>query len=174
MEKVRDAYCKTVTLYTDCQESVSNFDNSELHIRQYKVYKIAQIVVSESLRERTPYSSDRQAIFGHPGQHRVFHTFRQTFHWQPWQKRFFVSSSGCGICKKRKPRDFVSSKPRLHWQYKLKRHLQLFPTEEPLEFVAIDIIGLLPTAFLENEYVLVITNRNFKPTRATPVSKTTA
>jgi transposase InsO family protein len=52
--------------------------------------------------------------------------------------------------------------------------LKLFPATEPLEFVAIDILGPLPKTVHGNRYLLVITDRFSKLTRTIPVRTTNA
>lgn len=49
---------------------------------------------------------------------------------------------------------------------KQKRHLQLFPSTDPLEFDATDILGPLSKTAQENQYVFIIMERYSKLTRA--------
>jgi hypothetical protein len=48
------------------------------------------------------------------------------------------------------------------------------PANEPLEFVAIDILGPLPKTFHGNRFLLVISDRFFNLTITIPRMKTTA
>jgi Integrase core domain len=52
--------------------------------------------------------------------------------------------------------------------------LKLFPPSVPLEFVAIDILGPLPTTKSGHQYLLIISDRSSKLTRAMPVRDVTA
>jgi transposase InsO family protein len=53
-------------------------------------------------------------------------------------------------------------------------YMKLFPPSEPFEFVAMDILGPLPTSKLGNRYLLVIVDRFSKLTRTIPLRSTVA
>ena len=53
-------------------------------------------------------------------------------------------------------------------------NMQLFTAQEPLEFVAIDILGPLPKTAHGNRFLLVISDRFSKLTRTIPMRTTTA
>lgn len=55
-----------------------------------------------------------------------------------------------------------------------KSPLQLFPSSEPLDFVGMDILGLLLKTASRNQYAVVITDCYLKRTRAISSSKTTS
>lgn len=57
-------------------------------------------------------------------------------------------------------------------QYRHKRPLQLFSASGPLNFVAMDILGLPPKTTQVNRYVLVLTNRYSKLMKAILTSTT--
>jgi hypothetical protein len=52
--------------------------------------------------------------------------------------------------------------------------MTLFPAHEPLDYVAIDILGPLPRIKKGNQYLLVIADRFSKPVRTVPLSRITA
>lgn len=54
-------------------------------------------------------------------------------------------------------------------QYNHQKHLRLFPAKGMLEFIAMDILGPLPTTKTGKQFVVVITDRYKKLTRAAPV-----
>lgn len=56
---------------------------------------------------------------------------------------------------------------------KCGRQLQLFTASSPLEFVVMDILGLLPKTSNCNKFVLVMTDRDSMLTRAEQKSKMT-
>ena len=60
---------------------------------------------------------------------------------------------------------------------KLRTHsapLKLFPARKPLEFVAIDILGLIEKTSDGFQYILVMTDRFSKLTKVVPLKKITA
>lgn len=59
-------------------------------------------------------------------------------------------------------------------RHRNKRHLQHFPASRPLEFIAMDILEPLPETMQGNQYVVIITDRYSKLTRAIKTSKTAA
>lgn len=56
-------------------------------------------------------------------------------------------------------------------QYKHKQPLPLFTSRKPPKFEEMDILGLPPGTTQENPYVIVMTDRLSKSTRAVPTSK---
>jgi hypothetical protein len=57
---------------------------------------------------------------------------------------------------------------------KRTRHLKLFPPSDPLEQVAIDILGPLPKTKRGHQYILVVTDWYSKLARAAPLRGVTA
>lgn len=57
-------------------------------------------------------------------------------------------------------------------QYVHTKHLMFSPPSGPLEFVAMDILGLLPRTNLGNQFCLVISDRHTNLTRAIAISTT--
>lgn len=57
---------------------------------------------------------------------------------------------------------------------KQKRHFQLFPASEPLQFIAMDVLGPLPQTNHGNVFVLVMKDPYPKIIGAISTSKTTA
>lgn len=56
---------------------------------------------------------------------------------------------------------------------KRKRKMRLFTPNEPLQFVAINILGPLPKKETGNKHVVVVTDRFCRLTNATQMTKTT-
>lgn len=55
---------------------------------------------------------------------------------------------------------------KIEWELNTKRDLQLFPAAETLDFAAMSILRPLSKTAQGNQFVLVITDRNFKLTRS--------
>lgn len=56
---------------------------------------------------------------------------------------------------------------------RLQRKLELFPSGILLQFVPIDIVGVLPRIKSSNQFVLILTDQYSKLTRTIPTSNTT-
>ena len=57
---------------------------------------------------------------------------------------------------------------------KRKQHVSLFPAHEPLEFLAIDILGPLPKTPRGNQFILVVCDRFTKLVRTIPLRTITS
>lgn len=53
------------------------------------------------------------------------------------------------------------------------RHVQLFPATGPLEFVVIDVLGLVPKIIKGNQHVVINRNSYSKLRRAVPTARIT-
>lgn len=61
--------------------------------------------------------------------------------------------------------------PHMGTKFKHRQQLELLPPADPLEFVAIDILGPLPRIKSENKLGVLLTDRYSKITRAIPKAK---
>jgi hypothetical protein len=57
---------------------------------------------------------------------------------------------------------------------KRKQYVTLFPAQEPLEYLAIDILGSLPKTPRGNQFILVVCDRSTKLVRTIPLRKITS
>ena len=71
-------------------------------------------------------------------------------------------------------RDCLSCAAARGTRYKVQKHMKLFPATDPLEFLAMDLLGPLPRTHQGNEYVLVITDLFTKLCRSVPLRNTKA
>ena len=100
---------------------------------------------------------------GHPGQTRLYNTVRRTYYWPHMAADTYATVRNCGRCAKNR--------------IKLRRRtnfLKLFPAREPLESLAMDILGPLTKTKSGCEYLLVICCRFTKLTQVVPLRSITA
>ena len=122
-----------------------------------------QIILPKPLRQRALLLAHYPVLAGHPGGSRMYQTLRRTFYWPSMAMDVYNNVRHCTSCAKER----ISL--RKHASY-----LSLFPAQNPLEFVAIDILGPLPRTSNGNRYHLVITDRFSKIGQTIPLRKTTA
>ena len=123
-----------------------------------------QMVIPPPLRQRALHLAHYTPASGHPGISRQFYTMRKDMYWPQMAADIAKVSKECHACANER--------------VKLRQHaspMKLFPASAPLEFVAIDILGPLNPASQDgNKFVLVITDRFSKLTRAIPMRTITA
>ena len=122
-----------------------------------------QILVPRSLRPRVLHLEHYPKSIGHPGVTKMFATMRQRYFWRNMYKDVEETIRQCTPCAKNR----VQERKRVSL-------MKLFPANEPLEFVAIDILGPLPKTAHGNRFLLVISDRFSKLTRTIPMRTTTA
>ena len=97
---------------------------------------------------------------GHPGQTRMFHRLRRTYYWPQMSADAAATVRECTQCAKNRLRLIRQVNP-----------MRLFPPTKPLECVAIDILGPLPTSKAGHKFLLVMTDRFSKLTQVTPLKR---
>jgi Integrase zinc binding domain/Integrase core domain/RNase H-like domain found in reverse transcriptase len=153
-----DDYCQSYRNKEGWEE-----DSNGLLMRVSPLDNVAQIIVPQSMRERLLTLGHYPKSAGHPGGDRLFRTIRREFYWPAMAAdcRAFVSR-----CPSRAAKQLKSQKKT--------SHMKLFPPNAPLEFVGIDILGPLPVTRDGNRFLLIITDRYYKLTKAVPMRKITA
>jgi transposase InsO family protein len=101
-------------------------------------------------------------ISGHPGAKKMFKTFRKEFYWPTMVADVYDHVKLCHECTKE------NSTLR-----KRSKEITLFPSEQPLDFVAIDILGPLTKTIKGHQYILVIADRFSKLVRTIPLTTIT-
>jgi Integrase zinc binding domain/Integrase core domain len=122
-----------------------------------------QILVPSSLRPRVLYLEHHPKSIGHPGVTKMFATMRQRYFWRNMYKDVEETVRQCTPCAK----NWVQERKRVSM-------MKLFPANEPLEFVAIDILGPFSKTVHSNRFLLVNSDRFSKLTRTIPMRTTTA
>ena len=122
-----------------------------------------QIAIPTILQDRCMGLFHLPRIAGHPGSTKMYSQMRRGFYWPRMAADIYHYVSKCPSCAKKS----------LRTKRKTTR-MQLFPPNAPMEFIAMDILGPLTTTEKGNRFLLVITDRFSKLTRAYPLSTTTA
>ena len=117
-----------------------------------------QILVPKELRQKVLFLAHYTPVAGHPGVSKQYYTMRQTFYWPSMFHDIQQASINCHECAMERV------KLRAH-----KSPMKLFPATEPLEFVAIDLLGPLLRSSTGHRFILVITDRFSKLVRAVPL-----
>jgi transposase InsO family protein len=92
----------------------------------------------------------------------MFKTFRKEFYWPTMVADVYDHVKLCHECTKENPT-----------LRKRSKEITLFPSEQPLDFVAIDILGPLTKTIKGHQYILVIADRFSKLVRTMPLTTIT-
>jgi Integrase zinc binding domain len=122
-----------------------------------------QILVLSSLRPRVLYLEHQPKSIGHPLVTNMFATMRQRYLRRNMYKDVEETVRQCTPCTN----NHVQERKRVSL-------IKLFPANEPLEFVAIYILGPLPKTFHGNRFLLVISDRFYKLTRTAAAGHATS
>ena len=163
-EQKNDSYCQTILARVSTKKKNPFFEGDDGLLRRKCPYDgQVQIVLPESLRPRVLNLSHHALLAGHPGQTRLYNTVRRTYYWPHMAADTYATVRNCGRCAKNR--------------IKLRRrtnYLKLFPAREPLESLAMDILGPLTKTKSGCEYLLVICCRFTKLTQVVPLRSVTA
>lgn len=122
-----------------------------------------QVVVPVSLRQAVMEREHENPTAGHPGGPRMFAAMRRFFYWPAMAVDVVDHVRGCHPCAR--------NRMSLHRQASA---MKLFPPDGPNEQVAIDILGPLPVTEEGNRYILVMSDRFTKLSRAAAIPDDTA
>ena len=162
-EQAGDSECQNYALDAGRPQSMFDFNEDGVLVRRSPWDGAIQTVVPASLRDRVIQLSHKPLSQGHPGKNRLYQTLRERFYWPFMASDAEHHVATCRTCVQ-------ATGVRRKKQHKTR----LFPPTGPLQDVAMDLLGPLPKTRLGNQYVLVITDRFSKLTRAIPMAKTTA
>ena len=158
-----DAYCRDTAQTVGQPGSAFNFDRDGILVRRSTLDGSIQKVVPDSLRSTILSLAHDSPAAGHPGAIKMYETMRRFLYWPLMASDVYDYVRGCASCAR--VRGTAAQRQKL---------LTLFPAAGPLEFVAMDIAGPYPRTRNGNEYVVVLTDRFTKLTRAIPTRTTTA
>jgi hypothetical protein len=122
-----------------------------------------QILVPMALRPRFIYLKHYPRSAGHPGVTKMFRSMRNRYSWKKMYREIEDAVRSCEQCA----RNNVQERTRVN-------KMQQFTAQEPLQFVAIDILGPLPKTAHGNRFLPVISDRFSKLNRTIPMRTTTA
>ena len=163
-EQARDAYCCTKRTEMDHEwNSPFKEDETGLLVRISNLDGAHQIVIPKSMQKRILYANHYPKTAGHPGGRRMFYTMRRYYYWPYMSLDIYNTVKNCEACAKESIR-----------LRKIASKLKLFPATFPLESVALDYVGPLPKTTHGNNFLLVITDRYSKLTRAIPMKNPSA
>jgi Integrase zinc binding domain/Integrase core domain/Chromo (CHRromatin Organisation MOdifier) domain len=138
-------------------------DRDGILVRKAPLDGSEQIVVPKALRARLLHLEHFPKAVGHPGVTKMFRSMRRRYFWRHLFQDVENTVKQCAQCARNNVQE------RQHANY-----MKLFPANEPLEYVAIDLLGPLPKTAHGNRYLLVISDRFSKLTRTVPLRTTTA
>jgi hypothetical protein len=160
-EQAVDPVCKNLLLSADKSLSY-DLNEGGILVRKSPFDGSQQIVVPQSMVSRILYLEHYPPAAGHPGAHRMFQTKLKTFFWPCIAEDVYETVRQCGLCA----RNRISEKR--------ETNLKLFPSNGPLDSVAMYIIGPLPRTKQGNHFLLVISDRYSKVTKTVPLRTVTA
>jgi hypothetical protein len=129
-----DDFCQSFLKEDANFQNGSFLDEHGLVCRENGKTGRSQIYVPKSLRERVMTLAHFPKIACHPGSTRMYQNLRRDFFWPRMAIDVHEFVQQCASCARK----------RLTTQRKTT-HIKLLPPSEPFEFVAMDILGPLPT-----------------------------
>ena len=162
-EQSKDPFCIAKAKMVGDANSHFDVDQYGFLVRRSNLDGALQRVVPKTLRARVLYLSHYPRLAGHPGGLRMYMTLRREYYWPHMANDAFAVARDCRSCRRIRGTRFTYQK-----------YLKLFPAAGPLEFVGMDLLGPFPKSKKGYLYILVITDRFSKMTRAIPMRSTTA
>ena len=150
-------------LWIEKNQALLRTSDDGLWVRPSELDENSPTVVPNALIPRVLRIAHNSIMAGHPGAQRLYKTLRKSFYWPRMIMDCYEHVRSCVSCSKKQLRTRTKT-----------TFLKLFPPSRPLEFVGIDLLGPLPKTRRGNLYLLVITDRFSKWTRAIAMSETTA
>jgi Integrase zinc binding domain len=139
-------------------------DNSKFYIEQVNgnplLYRQGddpdhrRIYIPAALRRRVMHLAHYPTISGHPGAKKMLKPLRKEFFWPAMVADVYDYVKVCHECTKEN--STLRKRPK---------EITLFPAEQPLDFVAINILGPLTKTIKGHQYILVIADRFYKLVR---------
>lgn len=136
----------------------TDYDEEGILVRVSPRDGAVQRVVPAELRERLLTLAHYPKVAGHPGRDKLFATIRREYFWPGMSMDCSRLVQQCPSCARK----------RLKGQRRVSK-MNLFPPSNPLEFVALDLLGPLPVTRQVNRFLLVIGDRYIKDAQTVPL-----
>jgi len=124
---------------------------------------VMQVYIPEALRARVMGLEHYPTSKGHPGVQCMYAAMKRCFYWESMIVHLYDFVRQCPPCAKNRLQERRHASP-----------MTLFPPQEPLNEVRIDILGPLLNTVDGNRYVFVMSDRFSKLTRTVALRRITA
>jgi len=131
--------------------------------RRQPTTDVLPVYIPEALRTRVMGLEDYPTAKGHPGVQRMYAAMKRCFDWESMIVDLYDFNRQRPPCAKNRLQERCHTSP-----------MTLLPPKEPLTEVGIDILGSLLNKVYGNQYVCVISDRFYKPTRTVALRRITA
>ena len=162
-EQSLDPWCQSMARRVETGLSGYTWSAEGLLVKEADSEGQFQVLVPLRLREPLMHLAHLPPQGAHPGTKRMFLNLARQFIWPSMARDCAGYVSKCVSCAAVKPSFNRRTRP-----------LQLFPPNEPWEFICADILGPLPTTKSGNRFILVISDRFSKFTVARPLKNISA
>ena len=163
-EQRGDAFCLQVLAEQDSRHQHFHEGPDGILRRRHPVLPdLVQIMLPKVLRPTVLRLCHYSLLAGHPGLNRMYYHIRRIYYWPHMAAEVAATVRYCAPCARNRV------KLRKH-----KNHLKLFPTEELLQAISMDILGPLPRTGRGKRFLLFITDRFSKLTAVVPLRTTNA
>ncbi len=147
-EQHEDELCKTIRDAINTGHPSLFFDDGVTGVLHRRNGDEKQVFVPRSLRQRLLHMAHYSAPGGHPGGRKMYKTIRRSYYWPALPVEVYRVVRTCHECTKERVR-----------ARKRSTLLKLFPTADPLEDVAMDLLGQFIEKSRGHKHLLVITDR---------------
>jgi len=145
------------------KQTAKDFFRHESHAIYRRSPHGDQLVIPSSLQERLLKLKHHATTAAHPGLNRMYYTMRRNYYWPSTISDIYKTITNCTSCA-----------PNLLALRKHTSPLTLFPAEEPLTSLSVDIFGPIPASKAKNRFILVITDRFSKLPKCVALRRITA
>lgn len=159
--QAEDAFCQAAVV--ELNKGIRSFffgDEDGILRRRAPTDGAEQVVIPASLRAPVLELEHDATLAGHPGESRMYASMRRYYYWVGMAADVVTHVRNCESC----------ARGRVRPLYK-RSALRLFPATIPFQDIATDLYGPLPNTAAGHEYVMVITDRFSKLTRAVPMGR---
>ncbi len=162
LEQATDTWCQSLLGTKTSTKAFYRGADGIIRRRHPREADITQIVVPSRLRNRVCHMAHHHKLAGHPGHTQMLATLQLTYYWPEMASDIMDTVRTCPHCAKNRLRMLKHSKP-----------MKLFPTLQPFEQGALDLLGPLPKTPRGNQHILAMSCRFSKLTQVVPLRTAT-